>query len=232
MSEQKIEAHKITKPIQLLAVWFVALVVLVGALLGAAALVTAPIWIPAMLSVAAVVFVPAFLVAAFVMQTRFRAHLQDDPYYADWLKRQEEKFAGFTAENLDRPEGEEESASRERTYDEYEERRVKRYQAQKGVFLIHAWRPSKTEGQIADIVIWLHQHRDGPLSQGAVEKVEYHLGPMFFEHVVTKYNAHEVFKLEVSAYGPMLCSARAFIRGEDKPIELERYIDFEEAPRT
>lgn len=230
MPEQKIEAHKITKPIQLLAVWFVTLVLLVGSLLGAAAVVTAPTWLPAMLSIAAVVFVPIFLIAAFIMQTRFRTHLQDDPYYAEWLKRQEETFANFTAENLELPQQQGEIRTRERTYDEYEERRVNRYQNQKGLFLIHAWRPSKTQGQIADIVIWLHQHGDGPLSQGAVEKVEYHIGPMFFDHVVTKYNKHEAFKLEVSAYGPMLCSARAFIRGEDEPIELERYIDFEEAP--
>jgi len=174
--------------------------------------------------------VPVFLVAAFVMQTRFRTHLQDDPYYAEWLKRQEETFADFTAENLEAFPKQRQIISHKLTYDEYEKRRVKRYEAQKGLFLIHAWRPSKIPRQIADIVIWLHQHGDGPLSRGVVEKVEYHLGPMFFDHVVTKYNANEGFKLEVSAYGPMLCSARAFIRGEEKPIELERYIDFEEAP--
>lgn len=230
MSKQKIEAHKITKPIQLLAVWFIALVLVDSALLTAAATISAPPWVPPMLAIAAVVFVPVFLVAAFVMQTRFRTHLQDDPYYAKWLKRREGTFANFKAEALGVPPAPGAETIPDRTYEQYEEERVRRYQEQKGLFLIHAWRPSQTPGQVADIVIWVYQHRQGPLSDGAIEKVQYHLGPMFFDYVVTKYNADEAFKLEVSAYGPMLCLARAFIRGELQPVELERYIDFEDAP--
>jgi len=63
-----------------------------------------------------------------------------------------------------------------------------------------------------------------------VERVEYHLGPKFFTRPMVKRNAREKFKLDVSAYGPMLCLARVFIQGRPSPIDLERYIDFEEVP--
>ena len=41
----------------------------------------------------------------------------------------------------------------------------------------HYWRPSDKPRQVADIVIRLHQHNLGPLSEGQVENVEYQLGP-------------------------------------------------------
>ncbi len=44
---------------------------------------------------------------------------------------------------------------------------------------------------------------------------------------VIKTNQNENFRLEVSAYGPMLCVARVFVRGRERPVELERYINFE-----
>ena len=89
MAEAKIEPHRITKPIQMLAVWFAALVLVIGSFLGSAAVIDEPKWICATLVVSAIVFVPLFLIAAFLMQTRFRTHLQDDKYYSDWLIRQE-----------------------------------------------------------------------------------------------------------------------------------------------
>ena len=105
------------------------------------------------------------------------------------------------------------------------------YENNRGLFLVHSWRPSRTPGQVADIVIWLHQHGGyGPLVDGKVVRVEYHLGPYFEDEEVIKTNKDETFRYEVSAYGPMLCLARAYIDGEDEPIELERYIDFEDAP--
>lgn len=229
MGVHQIVAHKITKPIQLLGVWFVALVGVEGGLLWGASAITTPTWIPAMLCVAAVVAILGFAGAAFLMQTRYRPQLQDDRYFAKWLERNEQAFRNFQPENQQR-QTKASGADHKGTYDQYECRRVGMYQAQKGLFIVHTWRPSHTPGQIADIVIWLHQHREGPLSDGAVNKVEYHLGPMFFDRVVTKYNREEAFKLEVSAYGPMLCLARAFIRGESSPIELSRYIDFMEGP--
>ena len=107
--------------------------------------------------------------------------------------------------------------------------RISRYQDNEGLFLVHTWRPSRTRGQVADILIQLHQHGAGPLTRGQVDQVEYNLGPKFFSAPLIKTNSRENFRLEVSAYGPMLCVARVFVRGREKPIELERYINFEDA---
>ena len=114
--------------------------------------------------------------------------------------------------------------------DDIEKLRVQRYQDQKGLFLVHTWRPSMTPGQVADIVMWLHQHGESPLSKGEIERVEYQLGPKFFKTPQVKTNSGDQYRIEVSAYGPMLCLARVFLRGQTEPILLERYVNFEEAP--
>ncbi len=231
MAEPTIEPHRITKPIQMLAVWFAALVLIVGVFLTTARLITTPSWIGPMLAIAAVVFVPVFLIAAFLMQTLFRAHLQEDSYYAKWLEKRELTFVGFKAENvLQTPRDQSALSHAVESSDDFERRRIRRYEEQNGLFLIHEWRPSIQKGQVVDIVIWLHQHGLGPLKEGKVEKVEYQLGPKFFEHSITKSNTEEGFRLEVSAYAPMLCLAKAYIKGRKEPIELERYIDFEQSP--
>jgi hypothetical protein len=215
----------------MLAVWFAALVLVDGAFLAAAGLITSPAWVGPMLAIAAVVFVPVFLIAAFLMQTRFRTHLQEDSYYSKWLEKHELAFVGFKAENiLPSPTNSKIALRGHESVDEFERRRIRRYEDNFGLFLIHEWRPSLQSGQIADIVVWLHQHGHGPLTEGKVERVEYQLGPKFFTRPVTKHNAQESFKLEVSAYGPMLCLAKAYILGREEPVELERYIDFEQAP--
>jgi hypothetical protein len=231
MAQPKIEAHKITKPIQLLAVWFSALVLIDSAFLVAAAKIGSPTWVAPMLSIAAVVFVPLFLAAAFLMQTVFRPQLQDDSHYSEWLKRRERVFKRFAPEN--KPLKKTDVITMVNTkavVSAPEKARVQMYAQQRGLFLVHDWRPSEVAGQVADIVIWLHQHQEGALSEGTVDRVEYHLGPKFFDHPVIKKDASDGFRLEVSAYAPMLCFAQVFLKGEQKPIELTRYIDFEILP--
>jgi hypothetical protein len=84
-----------------MAVWFAGLVLLDGAFLAGASKITDPPWIAAMLAISAIVFVPLFLAGVFLMQTRFRSHLQEDKYYAEWLKRQEEpQSQAITAQPL------------------------------------------------------------------------------------------------------------------------------------
>jgi hypothetical protein len=230
MPNPKIEAHKITKPIQLMAVWFVALVIIDCALLTAAAKITTPYWIPPLLVISAICFVLIFVIIVFLMQTVFRKELQEDQFYSEMLKRQGKTFENFKAENTenkDQNDREKRSLSKEGESDLELERR-RRYELQKGLFIVHTWRPSTTLGQVADIVIWLHQHGQAPLSKGYVEKVEYQLGSKFFAAPVVKTNVNEQFKLEVSAYGPMLCLARVFLKETKEPIILERYINFEE----
>ena len=230
MKTQDIQPHKITKPIQLMAVWFVALLLVETAFLTAAAKISEPKWICPTLAIAAICFVPLFLLGIFLMQTVFRKELQDDKYYAEWLQRHEEAFTDFKPENSPALGASKTCALPTQTQSDLESIRIKRYEENKGLFLVHSWRPSMTDGQIADIVIWLQQHGEGPLTRGMVEKVEYELGPKFFNKPHIKTNKADCFRLEVSAYGPMLCLARVFITGGSSPIMLERYIDFDEAP--
>ncbi len=226
MSDVRIEPHRIKSPIQLLAVWFAALALIVGTLTLAATKISSPPWVCPFLVISSVLLVAIFLLVAFLMQTKFRPHLQDDEHYSLWLERQDALFGDFAPENVTPLGSEPLPVPLDETWEQREQRRVGRYRAQEGVFLVHAWRPSHTPGQVADIVIWLHQHKAGPLDRGEVERVEYHLGPMFFKHPVVKTNAEEGFKLEVSAYYPMLCLARAFLKGRLEPIELELYVSF------
>jgi hypothetical protein len=85
-NQTAIEPHKVTKPIQLLAAWLAGLVLTNGSFLGAAAVLTTS-WVSEALVVAAIANVPLFLVAVFVLQTRFRAELQEDVYYAEYLSK-------------------------------------------------------------------------------------------------------------------------------------------------
>lgn len=179
-----------------------------------------------MLLITAVVIVPIFVGVVVLMWTKFRVHLQDDHYYSEWLKRQERTFRGFKAENVTaRSAAQVDPAA---TALQGEPLRIRRYQENQGVFLIHRWRPSTTRGQVADVVIEPAQHREGPLSAGLVESVTYYLGPRFFGgKSVVKKDALKDFRLEISAYGPLLCLAELRIKGRKEPLILERYVDFE-----
>ena len=218
-----IEPHKITQPIQLLAVWFASLVLLVGSFLTTAVLI-AERWLSTVCTFAAGVCVLLFVPLVFLMQTRFRSEMQDDPHYSDWRKHENKFFRDFKPENITQ------SVSKSPRASSLDAWRTSRYKESQGLFLIHTWRPSHIPGQVADIVIQLYQHgKEGPLAQGEVEKVEYSLGPKFFQTPVIKTNSGESFRLEVSAYGPMLCAARVFVQGHETPVQLERYINFEGA---
>ncbi len=242
MDKQKIEAHKITKPIQLMAVWFIALLLLDSAFLTAAVKIGTPTWLGPTLAISAIIFVPLFLGGVFLMQTVFRKELQEDQYYSEMLKRQEETFKGFKPENVVAFKSNINIKTATNTPDliindtnsthpkSLEEMRISSYEAKKGLFLVHTWRPSLIQNQIADIVIWLHQHGNKPLSESGVNKVEYQLGEKFFKYPKIKTDISDSFRLEVSAYGPMLCIAWVYFKNLEKPIMLERYINFEEAP--
>ncbi|OZI08062.1 hypothetical protein BWI93_11255, partial [Siphonobacter sp. BAB-5385] len=92
MTEHKIQPEKITKPIQLLAVWLVGLILLVSALITAAATVKEPYWLPAFYSISAVAIIPLFLGLIFLLQTKFRPQMQEDEYYSKYLNENTNKI--------------------------------------------------------------------------------------------------------------------------------------------
>jgi hypothetical protein len=231
--DPQIQPHRITKPIQLLAVWMAGLIVLVGSFLTGARVLTEPDWLPPFLAIAAVSLVPAFLGLLFLLQTKFRPQLQEDAYYSVWLASQKKVFEHFTPENL--PGGKADTSLEGPTgvsrnpsssgADNLEQIRLGRYEKYQGVFLVHSWRPSRQPAQAADIVLALQQPGDGPLKAGRVDHVEYALGPKFFRDSIVKRNREECFRLEVSAYAPMLCVARVHLT-DGSSFDLERYADF------
>jgi len=227
MDNTRIEPHRITKPIQMLAVWMSGLVLIVGAFISGAAYIKAPTWLPPMLCIGAFIIVILFSILVYRMQTKYRIQLQDDPYYSEYLRMQGEYFKGFKPENIPvSSKSENVTIKGEESWEEREQRRVKIYEQNYGLFLVHSWRPSHTKGQVADIAISLHQHGEGPLSQGKIKSVEYHLGSKFFNKPVVKTNAKDNFRLDVSAYGPMLCLARINFNDATPSLDLERYINF------
>jgi hypothetical protein len=113
-----------------------------------------------------------------------------------------------------------------------EEIRRGTYEKQRGMFLVHTWRPSQTPGQVADVVLRLWQHGPGPLTSGGVRAVTYDLGPHFDPHTATQTNGVANFRDEVSAWAPMLCLAKVDFNDGHEPITLTRYVDFEPASRS
>ncbi len=87
MNELKIEPQKVTKPIQLLAAWLVGLVLTNSTFLLSATQMAEGSWQKGALVISAIVNVPIFLIALFVLQTRFRAELQEDTYYSEYLSK-------------------------------------------------------------------------------------------------------------------------------------------------
>ena len=88
MSEQRIEPHKVTKPIQLLAAW------LAGPLRPQCNILRC--WQPVfkesklasfILIGVAVLNVPVFLYSLFLLQTKYRPEMQEDTFYSTYLNR-------------------------------------------------------------------------------------------------------------------------------------------------
>lgn len=67
----------------------VGLTVVNGTFLGAAIALGEGAWERAALTVAAIVNVYAFIGAIFLLQTKFRPELQDDPYYSKYISRKD-----------------------------------------------------------------------------------------------------------------------------------------------
>lgn len=87
MTDQKIQPHRITKPIQLLAAWLVGLILTDSIFLTATLSLESQSWERGALVVAAILNVPLFLGALFLLQTKFRPELQEDTYYHEYISK-------------------------------------------------------------------------------------------------------------------------------------------------
>lgn len=90
--EQEIDPTNVTKPIQLLATWLSALVLINGAFLTCAVTITSPWWASGALIIAAIMNVPIFVVLLFLLQTRYRVEQLDDEHYSKQLETNKQKL--------------------------------------------------------------------------------------------------------------------------------------------
>lgn len=86
MAGSQIIPEKVTSPFQLMAAWFVMLVLLVSVLLTAASQIEKPDWAAGYLVVFSSILILVVIGCVTLMLTKFRPHLQDGKEYAQWLK--------------------------------------------------------------------------------------------------------------------------------------------------
>lgn len=87
MTSNQIQPHKITKPIQLLGAWIAGLILTDSIFLYSATSFEVASWERGALVLASILNVPGFLYALFVLQTKFRAELQEDSFYHEYINR-------------------------------------------------------------------------------------------------------------------------------------------------
>jgi hypothetical protein len=205
--------HLVQRPVALIALGIVALIVLAG------------LWLvlPPVLVIVLMIVVVALVAAGVYLRIKFPQSGMEDQHLLAYTRDQ---FDNFRSDATQHPESERGGSS------DLDALRVEEYDRNRGLFLVHSWRkPSKDEGQIADIIIRLQEHRDtstrpSVLKEGKVESVRYELGLRFFEEPVLKRDHRDDFALEVSAYRPMLCVAEVRFNDGHDPDRLSRYIDF------
>ncbi len=86
MAGPQIIPEKVTSPFQLMAAWFVMLVLLSSVLLTGASRIEKPDWAAGYLVVFTSILVILVISCVTLMLTKFRPHLQDGKEYAQWLK--------------------------------------------------------------------------------------------------------------------------------------------------
>jgi hypothetical protein len=234
MTQGGIEPEKITQPMQLAAAWFATLVLLVSAFIGGANTASRPFWLPSLFGLSAVLIVPMFAALVFRLMTKHRFELQADPFYSK-NRAEERALRGFVPENVTGPRSGEVLESELDESADLEKIRDQIYERNRGLFLVHTWRPSQVPGQVVDISIRLHEHGKQwtPLSDGAVDRVEYFVGRHFFGgRAVVKTNAGERFRLDISSYGTTNCLARVHFNDGTEPIILDRYLDWVVTPAS
>lgn len=185
-------------------------------------------WLCPVLALAGAVCAVGGLVASFILLTKYRPQLLGDEHYATYIDKKEAAFRGFAADVRQQDSAPSSVAIvGPQSWDEREDERRAAYEAQRGLFLVHSTRPSSVPGQTVDILLRLHQHGPGPLAEGTVKSVEYHLGPKFSKRTITKDNPSDGFALGISAYGPLLCLARVHFDDGSNPLELQRYVNID-----
>lgn len=105
MSNPKLDPDKVTSPIQLMAAWFVMLILLTGVLLTAAVEIEKPVWAAGYLVIFSSAVILLVVGCVLLMLTKFRPNLQDGIQYSEWLKDQNKYSQGLIREESEEKNG-------------------------------------------------------------------------------------------------------------------------------
>lgn len=107
----------------------------------------------------------------------------------------------------------------------WNEERARIYSDCRGIFITHIIKPSKRNGQIFDVFIYLLRHQSEDFSD--VKYAEFFLGPYWQNRVFKASEEKKGFiGISTSAYGTFLCTCKVTFKDNTK-IKIHRYIDFE-----
>jgi hypothetical protein len=141
--------HLITHPISLIALGIVAVLVL------------AALWavLPPMVVILLIVLVVVAVAAGIVVVIKYPELRMENEHLYNYATDQFRTFRGDVAQAPPSQAGAPEDTT-EAADEELDSLRVKEYGDNRGLFLVHDWRPSRKQGQVADITIRLQEHRD------------------------------------------------------------------------
>lgn len=167
----------LNQPVTLVAVCIFGVLVLAGL----RAIYNLEIW----LLVVLIILVIGICVATVYAVYKLPQLGMESPELLTYLNRE---FSGFRADVV-QPDDPIEAGGR--ADEELERRRLQEYEDNRGLFLVHTWRPSNNPEQTVDIVIRLHQHIDAPtrpdlIATGEVASVEFEIGEKFLPEPVLK----------------------------------------------
>jgi hypothetical protein len=92
MNKAKIDPSKITMPFQLLAAWWVALILIISILLTAALKLNEPMWLKAAMIIATIIIIVIFIFCIFRLQTKFRDQMMPDREYFKYVMLREDSI--------------------------------------------------------------------------------------------------------------------------------------------
>ncbi|KAA3642025.1 MAG: hypothetical protein DWQ07_25865 [Chloroflexi bacterium] len=240
MAKNKIVPENIKKPYQLLAVWFVALLVIFGGLASGAKLITEPAWLQGAFGVAAILSVPYFLFLIYKMQTRYRTQMMDDEKYSEYLIYKNQVAQAEPSKHLRSSHVGKASAVGMKS-DSLEQIAEEEVLPLDYYFLNHTsfLRLDKQEEfqqrtQVPlshyDIQIIVDSYYKDALKR--IKKVEYLLDFSFPEPIRTRSNYKNNFLLKELANGEFVLKAKIFLKGREEPILIQRYLTlWESGPR-
>lgn len=95
------------------------------------------------------------------------------------------------------------------------------------LYLVHTSRRDRQSSASGDPYYQLRIYLDGDSDEDLdlVQKVAYHLHPTFPEPTQVRTERQTKFEVRTKAWGEFNLWAEVFLRGQDKPLLLERYLN-------